>query len=119
MHKYRKAQLVIVIIFIFVCFFSSWCSKKVGHIEYIEFNSTELKGRITYLTSIMGGQRIKLNNSARKFTFFSVMDKSNNYRTFVQDAEIGDSVYKEAYSDTLYLIKSSTNKTKAYTFRKI
>jgi hypothetical protein len=119
MHKHRIALFVIAILFILLCFFSSWCSKKVGHSDYIEFNSSVLKGRITYLYSSSGGERIKLNNSGKKFTFFSVMSKVNNYSTFAEDAEIGDSVYKGAYSDTLYLFKSGSNRAKAYTFQKL
>jgi hypothetical protein len=67
----------------------------------------------------MGGERIKLNNSDKTFTFFSIVDKRNNYSTFAEDAKIGDSVYKDAYSDTLYLFKSGNNRTKAYTFQKL
>jgi len=62
-----------------------------------------------------GGERFRLNNSEHEYIFESKMSYLNNEYPFSEAAEIGDSVFKSSFSDTLTLIKKS-GKIYKYTF---
>jgi|SRR5690242_9864285 len=80
------------------------------------FLSAKLEGKVVYLYSSSGGERFSLDNSPRKFIFWAHTGVLNDYHSFDKTAEIGDSIVKPAYSDTLLLIKKS-GKRYEYTFK--
>jgi hypothetical protein len=72
----------------------------------ILFNSS-LNAKITFVYSSSGGESFKLDNSNHEFKISPIMSYLNNSEYFYGTAEIGDSVSKRSYSDTLTLIKQS------------
>ena len=87
--------------------------KKDFHLFY----SSTLKGKLVRL-ELAKSDIFKLDNAEREYKFNSNMSWFNNYRTFCQVADKGDSVYKDAWSDTIYLKKNNTGQIIKFTFYK-
>ena len=80
------------------------------------FYSAEIDSKIESVRIAYKGTGMKLSDG-REFIFYPFTDENlNEGNIFNYTAENGDRVLKEAYSDTLYLVKE--NKKLAYTFKK-
>lgn len=92
-------------------FFNRWQKK-----DFQIFYSSALKGKIV---DVGGSKRdvFKLDNSKVQYRFSSNMSWFNHYQTFSDAADKGDSVYKAAWSDTIYLAKANGARYK-FTFDK-
>ena len=93
-------------------FFNRWQKK-----DFQIFYSSTLKGKIVH----QGAAKrdiLKLDNSEVEYRFTSNMSWFNHYQTFSQTAKKGDSVYKAALSDTIYLVKANGSRYK-FTFDKL
>jgi len=80
------------------------------------FLSSRLAGKLRIVSGSSGGEKFILNNSNQRYLFFSKLAYLNNYQSFADIAEIGDSIYKESFSDTLLLLKKS-GKIYKFTFQ--
>jgi hypothetical protein len=76
--------------------------------EFHVFNSHTIAGRIIYLFSSVGGDRFRLDHSDQQYTFNSITHRDGTI--FTAKADLGDSIYKKAFSDTLYLIKKDSTR---------
>ncbi|MBN8852123.1 MAG: hypothetical protein J0H07_09710 [Sphingobacteriales bacterium] len=85
--------------------------KKDDHV----FKSSALKGKIVRLGSAKR-DIVKLDNSNVEYRFNSEMSWFNHYNTFSNVADIGDSVNKDAFADTIYLKKKNTGQIIKFTF---
>ena len=82
------------------------------------FNESNLDGIISYVGIKNHGVSFKLENDTSEYVFYPISDKTiNGGHIFNYFAEPGDKVIKEAYGDTLLLIKSDN--TYKYTFLKM
>jgi hypothetical protein len=81
------------------------------------FISTRIEGVIVYVHGGSGGESFKLDNSKKTYNFISNMGLLNNYTPFSEATEIGDSVFKPSFADTLVLIKKS-GQIYRFTFKK-
>lgn len=115
----RKKEVVYIVLLIAAwvlwqtgIFFFDKYNKK----EFDRFYSTDIHGNITYLQASSGGERFKVQGSDHINTFHSRATYFNNYDFFYSTAEKGDSVYKPAWSDTLYLRKKDDGRTYKFTF---
>lgn len=83
---------------------------------YEEFNKTNIKDTIIKVGYYARGDEIIFNN--QKVLFYSEASyELNNYTFFYSTAEVGDSIIKLPYSDTLILIKKN-GEILRYTFQK-
>lgn len=116
-----KKKLFIISMFLlgcFVIFFSTSLQNKKGKREYNLFYSTTMAGKIIKIKVYSRGSDFILENNSNKFSFYPYTDKDlNDNEIFQYLATPGDSIYKPAYSDTLFLIKR--DKTYSYTFQKM
>jgi hypothetical protein len=71
------------------------------------FDSAKISGRLLEFSQSSGGERIRVNTSNLFYRFQTELDQRYNYKQFTDVAEIGDSVNKEPFSETLSLIKKS------------
>ena len=105
-NKKQKMAILFLVIFLIV---GGLASYMVGRSNFKSnfrtFNSARISGEIVYLYHTKGGERFRLKNSATNYNFVSVMNALNNFSQFSMVAEIGDSVYKSSFSDTLFLFK--------------
>lgn len=86
--------------------------------EFKIFNSSKLAGKITYASAGSSGERIRLDNDKRLFHFITILTASNDYSQLTSIADKGDSVYKPAFSDVIYLKKITTGALYKFAFRK-
>ena len=85
--------------------------------EFDFFYSNSLLGRIVKSSKSSRSALIVLNNSKHEYEFYPYAIKKGKKKLIFQYTALpGDSVYKQAYSDTLLLIKS--DETLYYTFKK-
>jgi hypothetical protein len=85
--------------------------------EFDLFYSSQLSGKIINMYTYSRGANFILDNNPRKFSFYPYVNKElNNNEIFQYIAKPGDSIYKPAYSDTLFLIKK--NAIYSYLFQK-
>lgn len=81
------------------------------------FNKNNLEGVLTHVDIRYKGVGFKVDNNIHTYIFYPITDeKLNDGRIFNYFAEPGDSIYKPAYSDTLFLFKNG--KAYRYTFQK-
>ena len=74
--------------------------------DFHVFYSHTIAGRITYLFSSVGGDRFRLDHSDQQYTFNAITQRDGPI--FIAKADLGDSIYKKAFSDTLYVIKKDS-----------
>lgn len=80
------------------------------------FDSTELSGLISRIEYRGKMQVISLKNSVTKYYFHPYVVSTNGKSVFFDDlVQPNDSVYKPAFSDTLFVIKSK-NEIYKFTF---
>jgi hypothetical protein len=84
--------------------------------EYQFFNTNNICGIIKEVNCSKEGCKVKLIGSVKEFAFFPYTSAFSDNRIFSLTALPGDSIVKNAYSDSLILIK--TDKRYVYTFRK-
>jgi len=90
---------------------------KQSKADFDNFNSAEITGTISEIGIAHHMEQFKVNTIGKNFIFNSYTDKRlNNGTIFNYFAEIGDSIVKHAYTDTLFLIKKG--KTYKYLFGK-
>src|SRR6185437_6463213 len=115
----KNSNRILLILLVLICvagymFMTSNADKSASN-QFHVFNSHTIAGRITYLFSSVGGERFRINDSAQQYTFNSITHRDGI--NFTAAANLGDSVYKKAFSDTLYLIKKDST-TYQFTFIK-
>jgi hypothetical protein len=86
-------------------------------IQFDNFNSGNLIGKISYLYTSSGAVRVRLSDADESYLFVPLMIPLNDYAHFDSVAQIEDSVYKPAFADTLILIKVVTKKIYKFTFK--
>lgn len=107
---------LLILLSVTIFYFIPSQDKKVKQ-EFDLFYSTRLSGKIVRTEEYSRGANFVLDNNPVEFTFYPYTDKHlNNGKIFQYIAEIGDSIYKPAYSDTLILIKN--DRSYSYTFKK-
>ena len=80
---------------------------------FSRFNSTDMNGKIVYSEVGYHGCVFKIENIEEEFVFYPISGDLNNRKIFCYVAEKGDLIIKQAYSDTLRLIK----KDKAFMYK--
>jgi len=113
----KQDFFVVVSIFVLTFTFLGYLIERERKKDVKEFESTRIAGRIrnAYATNhgFGGGFDMSLSNKQYAFTLDSGFSCN-----FGRTAEEGDSVFKAAYGDTLYLIKNKTGEVIKYTFRR-
>jgi len=113
----NKKYFIYVLGFIFVAFAIyvpiSLNNSKQDHKTFL---SSRLAGKLKIVSGSSGGEKFILNNSNQRYLFYSKLAYLNNYKSFADLAEIGDSIFKESFSDTLFLVKKS-GKIYKFTFQ--
>lgn len=85
--------------------------------EFHRFNKSLITGRISYVEEYSREASFRIENNTTKFKFYPITDEElNGSRIFSYFAKPGDSIYKAAFSDTLFLFKNG--KVYRYTFQK-
>jgi hypothetical protein len=108
---------IVIVILFFVGVFMQVESIDKGKKHYEEFNSAVIDTKIQSIRVAYKGTGMKLKDG-REFVFYPLTDKGlNEGKKFSHTAQEGDHVYKQAFSDTLFLIHG--DKKLAYTFKKI
>ncbi|ELR68107.1 hypothetical protein C900_00945 [Fulvivirga imtechensis AK7] len=82
--------------------------------QYEKFNQASLEGRISFLEASVGLVYIKIEEDSEKYAFMP-LEIAPNQLGFYSIADLGDSIVKRPYSDTLKLIKN--DKSYYYTFK--
>ncbi len=118
---FMKKKLFIVSMFLLACFaifYSTRWQHNKGRREYNLFYSSQLSGKVVKIEEYSRASNLMLENNPNEFCFYPYTDKHlNNNEIFQYIAKPNDSIYKPAYSDTLFLFKG--NKKYAYTFQKM
>lgn len=115
----KRATILISILLVFVIMSTAirYQDKKAKN-EFDLFYSTQLSGKIVRIDKYARASNFVLDNSPIEFAFYPYVDENlNNGEIFSYIAKPGDSIYKAAYSDTLFLIKK--NRMYLYAFQKI
>lgn len=103
-----------VILTILIMF--NYQDKKVAK-EFEQFDKSLIVGKLSYVEEYSREATFKIDNNTATFKFFPITDKQlNGGHIFNYFAEPGDSIYKAAYSDTLFLLKNG--QVYRYTFQK-
>ena len=108
--KNKKIALFIVlaVLFISLVYLTSNHSSTYYAKKFMILDSSYLKGVIVEIQDQTRDENFKLNTSNHKYIIKSITNTELNRNTFFGSiAEIGDSIYKEAYADTLYLFKQN------------
>ncbi len=112
-----KKYPIYVVVFIFIAYAIyvpiSLNNSKHDHEIFL---SSRLAGKLKIVSGSSGGEVFILNNSNQRYLFYSKLAYLNNYQSFAELAEIGDSIFKESFSDTLFLVKKS-GKIYKFTFQ--
>ncbi len=116
----RRKKILIgigLLLLIIGILYGQWWSTRMGQKDFKNFNTNLVSGEISFVGTWQHGAGFKLKGENIVHVFYPYIDKSlNNNHIFTSFASVGDSVFKPAYSDTLYLIKSG--KIFKYTFQK-
>lgn len=86
--------------------------------NFSTFNSAKLNGKISYLRSSKSGEGFILEDSRKMYTIVSIRSSLNDFNRFGNVAEVGDSLSKPSFYDTLFLFKKNSMKIYAFTFNK-
>ncbi|MBC7747886.1 MAG: hypothetical protein H7Z76_04780 [Methylotenera sp.] len=81
-----------------------------------EFNASNLKGKITYVTKVDPSEFFVLDSVDWQYSFSSIASNNSGNKTFSEIAAIGDSIIKPAYADTLELYKKDTKQYFKFSF---
>lgn len=113
----RKVTLITIAVSLpIIVYFFGKGSIYIGQKDFNDFNKNLINGTINFVGIRHHGSAFSINSGNRVYIFYPYINSSlNSIHTFESFASIGDSVFKPAYSDTLYLIKSE--KTYKYTFK--
>jgi hypothetical protein len=119
-NKKRKVFFVLLFTILSVCaYVGTQLQHRTGIRNYKEFNNADIKGIIEYTKIKNQGSAIKVKGTDANYVFYPYTNEQlNGSRIFNGFAKPGDSIVKENYSDTLYLIKPNGSIYK-YTFLKI
>lgn len=113
----RKKIIIIIGILLLIFFGVSYQNRKVRK-EFNLFYSSQLSGKISAIQKNSRASNFMLDNNPNDFDFYPYTNKQlNNNEIFQYIAELGDSIFKPAYSDTLILIKKG--KKYMYKFQKM
>ena len=116
--KYKYYVIPFVIIIAGFVFLNSKLEDKAKR-DFHKFYSAAIAGRVTYLYGSTGGSYFRVNNSDQEYNILSIIDPGlNKNQTLSTAAEIGDSISKRSFADTLYLIKKEGSIYR-YTFTKL
>ncbi|WP_115375059.1 hypothetical protein [Adhaeribacter pallidiroseus] len=113
----KKKYIFIGIIFFltYAVIAQLWGTEK-GINDFSKFNKAEIKGKIEKkVYASASGTRINIKE--QEYIFHPITNKENRNKIFSYIAEVGDSILKPAYSDTLILIKKG--RLLKYAFRKV
>lgn len=91
---------------------TKWHKKR----HFTTFYTAELEGEISHIKSGFQGVHFKLNNDSTEYFFQPEPGPFNGHTSFASIAQVGDSVKKPYYADTLSFIKKK--KVYRYHFRK-
>ena len=116
MSKKRSWQLVFFAIFIGAVYYNFTLHDKPEKKENLFFISSKIAGRLLEISAGSNGERFRVTNSDHVYVFKSAVSYLNGNEPFSSSAKIGDSVFKEAFSDTLTLLTKS-GKVYRYTFQ--
>lgn len=83
---------------------------------YQTFNTTTLKGKITFVNKVYESEYFVLNNIDNEFSFTSIPNSNSDNKQFTDLAAIDDSVIKSQFTDTLTLIKKQAKKSYKFGF---
>ena len=83
---------------------------------YQTFNSTAVKGKITFVNKVYESEYFVLNNIDNEFSFTSIPNAITDNKQFTDFAALDDSIIKPKHNDTLTLIKNQTKKIYKFNF---
>ncbi len=114
----KKKYLFVIILFFFTASYIGWkYQSKKTFIEFKQFNETSISGRIIFIEKYSREATFKIEKNPNAFKFYPITNQSlNSSHIFDYFAKPGDSVWKPAYSDTLFLFKNG--QVYQYTFQK-
>jgi len=109
----NKYILGAIILFMTCAVVSQLLSRRNGREEFKIFNEANISGHIQEkVDGSVSGTRIKVNGQV--YYFLPTTGKENDNGIFSYTAEVGDSLFKQSFSDTLLLFKKG--KLLKYTF---
>jgi hypothetical protein len=113
-------KLLIFIFLIILLFLANYFARtytaNLFNKDFKNFNSTGINGHLIEKSITHHTISFKVNNNAKEFVFFPKIKGSKESSDFEYFAELGDSIIKPAFSDTLFLVKGQ--KLYRYTFNK-
>jgi hypothetical protein len=89
---------------------------KQGRQDFLRFDTTDIKGELTYLLIRHKGVEFKIKGDEDSFTFYPYTGELNEFNIFDHIAKKGNIIIKPIHADTLRLIKNG--KVYRYTFQK-
>lgn len=115
----RKVTLITIAILLpIIVYLFGKGSMSIGRKDFNNFNKSHIEGTLCFIGIRHHGSAFSIDSGNAIYVFFPYVNSLlNSPHTFESFASVGDSVFKPAYSDTLYLIKSG--KIFKYTFQKI
>lgn len=108
----KAKYLIIVVLFILAYIIST---ELIFHNRKRLLNESNVQGIIEDLYSSRDGIKFRIKHDSKSYRFYP-KPCGNFGKDFYDIANVGDSIYKPTYSDTLKLIKK--NKVYLYTFKK-
>ncbi len=108
--EYKKV-IFYICIFLFIAMILTRFQKDNMIEKRLNYYKTNYRGRITFVEGVSRGQtEIALNSARKKLVIYLGIDSSlfNGKEYFYQLAQVGDSISKPAYSDTIYLYRKDT-----------
>lgn len=118
---FNRKQVIFAIsifaIFLIYLFIGKNYMTRKAELNFGVFNTVEIKGLLVYVNIVNKGVGFNIKNDSHTFVFYPLTDQNlNDSHIFNYFAKPGDSIFKAAYSDTLYLFKN--DKVYRYTFQK-
>lgn len=93
--------IILIVLFIAMIFISHYYSQRKYSADFDHFDSSFINGTIECeITGSVSGTHICVNSE--KYTFVPF----GGEHEFKYRAEVGDTIFKESYSDTLWLFKN-------------
>ena len=114
----RKVLLLtfIVVSLYLVGHFGQVYTNNLAKTDFKNFNSSLIKGRLVEKGITHHTVSFMVDNDTKRYVFYPKINSSNESADFEYFSELGDSIIKRAFSDTLFLLKG--NKLYRYTFDK-
>jgi len=113
--KFLLIVLAIVSLYLFG-HFSQVYTNNLAKTDFKNFNSSSIKGRLVEKGITHHTVSFRVDNDSKNYVFYPKINSSNKSADFEYFSELGDSIIKPAFSDTLFLIKG--NKLYRYSFNK-